>query len=98
VRQCALQRVAVFCSVLNLLQRARVLSEAVCIVYGSLLQCVQYVAVWTYFERGSVCCSVLQCVAVYCIVLQCVAVRCSADLFRARQCAWQCVAVCCNLL
>jgi len=36
-----------------------------------------------------VCCSVLQCVAVWCSVLQCVAVCCSV---------LQCVAVCCSVL
>ena len=35
------------------------------------------------------CCSVLQCVAVWCSVLQCVAVCCSV---------LQCVAVCCSVL
>jgi len=35
--------------------------------------------------KGTVCCSVLQCVAVCCSALQCVAVCCSA---------LQCVAVC----
>jgi len=40
-------------------------------------------------QRVAVCCSVLQCVAVCCSVLQCVAVCCSV---------LQCVAVCCSVL
>jgi len=41
------------------------------------------------FLRHTLCCSVLQCVAVCCSVLQCVAVCCSV---------LQCVTVCCNVL
>jgi len=40
----------------------------------------------------SVCCSVLQCIAVYCNVLQCIAVYCSVLKFLL------CVAVCCSVL
>jgi len=49
-------------------------------------------AVLGYMEctrRATLCCSVLQCVAVCCRVLQCVAVCCSV---------LQCVAVCCSVL
>jgi len=46
-----------------------------------------------------VCCSVLQCVAVYCNVLQCVAVCCSVLQCVAVCCSvLQCVAVCCSVL
>ena len=51
------------------------------------------------FERCIVCCSVLQCVAVYCSVLQCVAVCCSVLQCAAVCCSvLQCAAVCCNVL
>jgi len=41
------------------------------------------------FDNSCLCCSVLQCVAVYCSVLQCVAVCCSV---------LQCVVVCCSVI
>jgi len=67
-----------------------------------VLQCVLQYVVWcrgaasklattltVYSINDTVCCSVLQCVAVCCSVLQCVAVCCSV---------LQCVAVCCSVL
>ena len=54
---------------------------------GALLQCV------------AVCCSVVQCGAVWCSVLQCVAVCCSVLQCGAVWCSvLQCVAVCCSVL
>jgi len=55
---------------------------------------------------GSVCCSVLRCVAVRCSVLQCVAVyriltnpgRVRAADLEGAGCMLQCVAVCCSVL
>ena len=53
---------------------------------------------------GTVCCSVLQCVAVCCSVLQCVAVCCSQGITydglfdNRRRIVSQCVAVCCSVL
>jgi len=52
-------------------------------------------------QRLWLCCSVLQCVAVYCSVLQCVAVRCSALMLvtvMASVSDCECVAVCCSVL
>jgi len=47
----------------------------------------------------AMCCSVLQCVAVYCSALQCVAVCCSVMWWNAVCCsALQCVAVRCSAL
>jgi len=46
-----------------------------------------------------VCCSVLQCVAVYCSVLQCIAVYCSVlQCIAVCFSVLQCVAVCCRVL
>ena len=63
--------------------------------------------------RHTLCCSVLQCVAVCCSVLQCVAMCCSVlqcvtaccceftirhTMSERERAVWQCVAVCCSEL
>jgi len=60
------------------------------------------------YTHVAVCCSVLQCVAVWCCVLQCVAVCCSVFTvapappvcvyMRRNSRMLQCVAVCCSVL
>jgi len=59
-------------------------------------------------QLHQVCCSVLQCVAVYCSVLQCIAVCCSVFQYVAVCCSakfanyevsyTRCAAVCCSVL
>jgi len=49
-----------------------------------------------YYSTPKICCSVLQCVAVYCSMLQCVAVCCSV-CYRVccySTCVAECVALC----
>jgi len=78
----------VCCSVLQCVAVCcRVLHDAllrVCSKKWRLLQCVAVCCSVLFL-----CCSGLQCVAVYCNVLQCVAVRCSV-----LQCVADCVAEC----
>jgi len=76
----------------------------------SVLQCVQFCCSATKTllpfisncvnnPTGTVCSTVLQCIAVYCRVLQCVAVYCSVLQCVAVCCSvLQCVAVCCSVL
>jgi len=63
------------------------------------LNLVSSLCLYTTRVREKLCCSVLQCVAVYCSVLQCVAVCCSV-LQRVAACCnvLQCVALCCSVL
>jgi len=99
VKQCVavwsrvLQSVAVCCSLLQ--------SVAVCCIeLNGLSPRVQSQMISLCISNVSpkVCCSVLQCFAVFCSVLQCVAVCCSvSQCVAVCHSVLQCVVVCCNV-
>jgi len=72
---------------------------AVCVAVAYSVWCLHEIDVHDILPCVAVCCSVLQCFAVFGSVLQCVAVCCSV-LQRTVLCchALQCVAVCCSVL
>jgi len=68
---------------------------ALCVVLQCIVLCLSALFASAISYETTICCSVLQRVAVRCCVLQCVAVRCSSRRCHMRLCS---VATCCSKL